>query len=451
MEEFIEYNRENVLKTYEEMGDALKARNTENTEKFRKGSFTLKFQSEGDRRIRIKQIKHSFLFGSTAFMLGSFEDDPSKESVFKEKFAGICNQAVVPFYWSDLEPEEGKLRFDKNSEYIYRRPTPDSVLEFCSEYGLEPKGHCLLWHISLPGWLSKYSPEVRKRLVEKRFREISERYADKIPSFDIVNESCSFQPKADKVLFPDSEEYALELGNKYFPNNRKILNETNEAIWYSYFRTGKYMPFNMQLKDFIRRGLPFDEIGIQYHIFAKEQDLMKVGGDRFASPYRSFIDASSMMGVLDMLDAYNKPMHISEITIPSYWGGNAVHEDAQAALTEILYRIWFATPNMKSIVWWNLVDGYAAYAPHGVGVGENKYGGGLLRYDLSEKPAYKVLDKLINNEWHTEIDDKCSGTDYSFRGFYGDYVIETEEESGHRTHRVSFDSDGCEVLVNTEE
>jgi hypothetical protein len=92
----------------------------------------------------------------------------------------------------------------------------------------------------------------------------------------------------------------------------------------------------------------------------------------------------------------------------------------------------------------NLVDGYAAYAPLGSEEGENKYGGGLCHFDMSPKPAYRVLDRLINEEWRTNIDAKCK-EEFTFRGFYGEYEIEIEDECGKRTCTVSLDCDGREI------
>ena len=174
-------NREKILKSFTNNKEVLEKRNAEGIEKYRKGNFTVKFSNTTSKKVTVKQKKHKFLFGCNAFMLESFEN-AEKEPIYKEKFAQIFNQAVVPFYWSDLEPEEGKLRFHKDSENIYRRPAPDIVLDFCKEYGIEPKGHCLTWNWSTPKWLEKYTKEERKRILEKRFKEISEEYADKIPS-----------------------------------------------------------------------------------------------------------------------------------------------------------------------------------------------------------------------------------------------------------------------------
>ena len=57
--------------------------------------------------------------------------------------------------------------------------------------------------------------------------------------------------------------------------------------------------------------------------------------------------------------------------------------------------------------------------------GENKYFGGLLYPDLSPKPIYKALDKLINHEWHTESVLTTDGNGFAtINGFKGDYELE---------------------------
>lgn len=424
-------NRDVILESFLKNGERLEARNAEGIEKYRKGDFTVTLPVNAGQRVSVRLKKHAFYFGTTAFMLGSFEK-PEKEEIYKREFANLFNQAVVPFYWSDFEPREGALRMRTDSEFIYRRPAPDTCLEFCREYGIEPKGHCLTWSGFVPDWLSAYSPEQRKAVLERRFKEIADEYADKIPSFDIVNESASNYRYGAEKLFEAYDEYGMRLGEKYFPHNRKILNETNEAIWRDYRSEGKYMAFNMQLKEFIRKGVPFDEIGLQYHIFTTTEEMENWG-------VRSvYLDADSMIEILDMYNSYGYPMHISEITVPGS-GKLAENEEIQAYLVEKLYKTWFATENMKSIVWWNLVDGYAAYAPLGSNEGENRCGGGLLRFDMSRKPAYDVLDNLINKEWNTSLEAEVSDKgEIAFRGFYGEYEI----TAGGKTYTLNLNTDG---------
>lgn len=430
--------REVVLEFFDRFYPQFEQKINDGIEKYRKGDFTLSFGDAKIEKIELTQKTHDFQFGCNAFMLESFETR-EKEQVYKDKFAKVFNLAVVPFYWSDLEPKEGELRFRKDSENIYRRPAPDIVLDFCREYDLEPKGHCLLWHNFVPSWLSKYSTEDRKRLIEKRFKEIAEEYSDKIPSFDVINESASCYWYGKQSLFDGYDEFALDMGAKYFKNNEKIVNETNGAIWED-FHSGKYDPFNAQLKEIISKGKEFDGIGIQYHIFVLEETFKNRGY------IQEYLDPRIQFEILERLNSYGKPMNISEITIPSLFEPDPENEAIQAEILEKLYTLWFSIENMKGIIWWNLVDGYAAYCERNSNEGENRHGGGLLHFDMSEKPAYRVLDELVNKRWKTSV--TLAGGENTFRGFYGKYDAKITLENGEtKTVELHFSKDNKTAVL----
>ena len=89
----------------------------------------------------------------------------------------------------------------------------------------------------------------------------------------------------------------------------------------------------------------------------------------------------------------------------------------QAEIVANLYRLWFSTPQMAGVTWWNLGDG-AAFQE------ENKALGGLLDKDMKPKLAYQALDRLINKEWKTALTLKTDAAgEARFRGFHGKYVI----------------------------
>ena len=131
-----------------------------------------------------------------------------------------------------------------------------------------------------------------------------------------------------------------------------------------------------------------------------------------------------MTRVLDNFARLGKPIQITEITVPAFSDTEA-DEKLQADTIEKLYRLWFAHPAVEQIVYWNLADGYAAFTtPGNMTEGENYYRGGLLRYDLSEKPAYKTLDRLINHEWRTDTTVTTDENGFVvLNGFYGDYDL----------------------------
>ena len=155
--------------------------------------------------------------------------------------------------------------------------------------------------------------------------------------------------------------------------------------------------------------MKIDGLGMQYHAYEpKETADIKLA--EVCNPLR-------IIDVLERYGDFKLPIHISEVSIPSY-SNERYDEELQAELTERLFKLWFSSKYCESIVWWNLCDNTAYKA-------ENVYHSGLLRYDCTEKPVYKVLSNLINKEWNTAFEDTVSGQ-LRFSGFYGEYDIETE-------------------------
>jgi hypothetical protein len=86
---------------------------------------------------------------------------------------------------------------------------------------------------------------------------------------------------------------------------------------------------------------------------------------------------------------------------------------------EKFYTMLFSHPSVQAITWWDLSD-YGAWqgAP-----------AGLLRQDMSKKPAYDRLLDLIRNKWWSR-GDTYTGDDgiAVVRGFFGTYKIIVEKE-----------------------
>ncbi len=366
-----------------------------------------------DAKIKIKQKKHSFRFGANIFMLDELET-AEKNAIYKEKFTKLFNMATLPFYWCDTEPQKNKPRYAANSYKIYRRPPIDLCLQFCEENGIEPREHALAYDIFFPEWLKDLSIEQEKEEIEQHFKEIATLYADKINTIEVTNEMLWGNSITAFYKEPDFVEWCFKMARKYFPNNHLASNEYTESAW-GFPSIASYSSY---LEKSIRADAPIDAIGLQYHIFyPREKEF-----DTIETLYNP-------KHILNQLDFYSSsfglPQQITEITVPAYSNDDA-DEEIQAKLLEYLYTLWFSSPNVEQIIYWNLVDGYAAFAEAGdMSKGNNKYYGGLLRFDMSEKPAFKTLDRLINNVWHTEFETKTNNDGkIDFCGFYGDYEIE---------------------------
>ena len=389
----------------------------------RMSDFILKFRTPNgpwtydDKKVsnvKVELVKHDFLFGCNAFLIDGFRNaDGTKNEQecdkYGETFAKIFNFATLSFYWPEIEPRENYWRFAKDSEYIYRRPAGDTSVEFCKKYGLTAKGHCLVWNVNKrhgqPDWaVEARDAQFYKKSQLRNMREIAKRYGDFIKIWDVVNESGSYRNEP-AMQYDDYIYQAFKEAERVFPGDVVLINNETDQAFSQAIKddyTGRFFQTNNYL---IAKGAKLDAIGIQYHVFSEKrwQDILdgKIEQPEF------------FLSALDFFAKQKRPIHITEITIPSM-GEHG--EDNQAFWIEKLYSLWFSHPSVEAITWWNLVDGTAAS-------GEDKWKGGLVNRDFSPKKAYKVLDNLINEKWHTSVSFDEEGSNFHFRGFYGTYKV----------------------------
>ena len=412
-------DRRKVLEQFEKQKDFMKDRVQSGIESYRKGNAGITVKDRDGNpvsnvKIRVTQKNHEFKFGANLFMLDELETD-EKNRIYKQRFADVFNMATLPFYWDATEPERGKTRYEKDSEKLYRRPPIDLCLEFCEQNNIEPREHALAYEHFFPDWLKEATVFEAKAQVQKRFSQIAERYRDRIPTIEVTNEMEWDEGKTVLYNQPDDIEWCFKTAETYFPANQLVVNEWTGLPWGDRCRTSdKYYSY---IEANLLKGARIDAIGMQFHMFySKEEEYRQT---------RPYYDPGKLYAHMDLYSNFAKPLQVTEVTIPAY-SNDPEDEAIQAELIEYLYSVWFSHPNMEQIIYWNLVDGYAAFAKQGdMTQGENYYYGGLLRFDMTPKPAYYTIKNLIEKKWHTEetiITDE-SGT-AGFRGFYGMYELE---------------------------
>ena len=395
-------------------------------------------------KVKLVHKKHEFRFGANLLMLDEFESE-EKSAIYRECFADLFNIATLPFYWNTLEPERGKPRYAKDSPKVYRRPPIDLCMEYCEERGIEPREHALAYDQHFPTWLSGCSTEEVKRELCRRYSEISERYAHRIPTIEVTNEMGWGKGKTDFYDEPDYVEWCFKTAEKYFPNNELAINEGSDTVWLDVCRpTAKYYAYTEAA---MLKGARIDAIGLQYHIFK----------EKGADAALRLLDLENLYRHMDLYANLGKPLQITEITIPSYsW--EKEDEEIQAEIIEKLYSLWFSHPSVEQIIYWNVVDGYAhlwdpdpvkiAASRGNMAMGENIFHGGLLRFDMTPKPAYHMIKELTQKRWHTECelltdaDGRCD-----FRGFFGEYDAEIEIGGAKSKQAVSLSKNGSNEFI----
>jgi len=361
--------------------------------------------------VSCRQIRHAFLFGCNIYAFNSIGSVEENE-IYRNRFAELFNFATLGFYWRGYEHEQGKPNYAGTEE----------VLSWCEQRGIVAKGHPLVWsnEAGIPTWLPN-EPSERMRLAKQRVNNIVGRFGNRIDIWDVVNEPIHMRAFDDIVsnayirvpieTLVGYVDDALRWANEANPKATLIVNEFN--IMSKADSADRFYTLMETLKE---RNAPFRAIGIQAH---------EPRTDRFP--------LANVLNTLNRFAMLGVPIHITEYTptsdgqpITGYYRSGTWTEAEQTQYAEAFYRACFSHPAVKAITWWDLCDRRSWLK-----------GGGMLREDLTPKPVYNALKKLIHEEWHTQVEGKTDiNGKITFSAFAGDYEIKVSDASG-RTSTVS--------------
>jgi GH35 family endo-1,4-beta-xylanase len=351
-------------------------------------------------KVSVHQTRHAFLFGCNIFGWGGQEQE-SAEAAYRKHYAELLNFATLPFYWANYEPQRGQPQHERCEQ----------VARWCKENGIETKGHPLAWNYADARWFPTDTTELR-RLQMERIDDCVSRFAGLIDRWDVVNEATHFDReefvtrRAPKHSAMWKAAGRMEFTRECFVHARKAGPEATLLI-NDYRVDPAYERVIEQLVD--DQGKPmYDVIGIQSHMH---------GGAR---------TSLSLWETCERFARFGVPLHFTETTILSGervgnkdrgepWPSTSEGEAYQAREVGRVYTLLFSHPSVEAITWWDFSDHRAwKGAP-----------AGLIRDDMTPKPAYQALRKLIKGKWWTEFAARTDADGRAgFRGFLGDYEIE---------------------------
>ncbi len=352
-----------------------------------------------DVKVTIEQTRHAFLFGSNIFVWGNCSDEKS-EAAYRRRFDDLLNFATLAFYWPMYEHEQGKPRHD---------PT-EKVARWCQEHGIATKGHPLAWNFRDPPWLPDDLEQIRQ-LQMTRIEDCVARFPGLIDRWDVVNEATHY----DRSEFADRQAPKhtamwkqvgqIEFTRQCFTHARKVGPKATLLI--NDYRTDPaYERVIEQLVD-EDGARQYDVIGIQSHMHGGTWPTEKIWEvcerfARFGVPLH-FTEATVVSGKLGWQLGEGKP-----------WDSTPEGEAYQAREVVRFYTMLFSHPAVEAITWWDFSDYHAWQgAP-----------AGFLRKDMTPKPAYDELKKLIKGRWWTKLEAESDAAgEVDFRGFLGDYRI----------------------------
>ncbi|HNS20330.1 MAG TPA: endo-1,4-beta-xylanase [Sedimentisphaerales bacterium] len=381
--------------------DDVLGRAEERIEKHRKGTTLLRLLVPDGQALpagvdlRIRQTKHQFLFGCNIFKLGRCRT-PADSGAYAGGFARLLNFATLPFYWWSYERQKGRPMDDRTEE----------IVRWCKDHDVTTKGHPLAWNYVDPPWLNG-TPEEVMRLQIERIARCVERFEGDIAIWDVVNEATHYDREQLKRDAPKLTEAIARMGvGEYVRTAFRTARQANPKarLIINDYRTDAAFADNVisQLVD--TEGKPlYDIIGIQSHMH---------GG---------YWGAAKAWSICERFARFGKPLHFTETTVlsgqkrGSDWPTTPEGEQQQAQQAAEFYTVLFSHPAVEAITWWDFTDQDAwQQAP-----------AGLVRSDMSPKPAYERLRELIKGKWWTDVEVRTGEqAALRFQGFLGHYEVQ---------------------------
>ena len=373
-------------------------------EKYRKGDLIVDVRDAKGHAVKsalvsVQQTRHAFLFGANIFGLNPADKSPAQKA-YQERFAGLLNYATLPFYYGAFEPTPGKPDYARL----------DTMAQWCLAHNITTKGHPLVWHEVWPSWAPK-DAEASIPLLHQRVTDIVTHYKPTIHIWDVVNEANGPDVKTGEGAWIARDGAAKVVGTA-LTWARAAGQGTPETFLYNDYNMGDA---NVALLTQMQKDghLP-DVIGLQSHMHGGVWPMKQVWTtcERFAQ--------------------FGRPIHFTETTVLSgpnplivnatNWITTPEGEKAQADYVAQFYTLLFSHPSVRGITWWDLSDLNAwQNAP-----------AGLIRKDMSPKPAYNRLMTLIHHDWWTSAKGRSDAKGlYRTRAFFGDYTVTATDAKGH--------------------
>jgi len=395
-------------------------------EKYRMGGAALKLLGPDGKSLKsgstvsIEQKRHKFLFGCNIFKLNRCRTADDNVA-YAKRFAALLNFATLPFYWWNYERQRGKPD-DARTEEIVR---------WCKAHNIKTKGHPLAWNYAQPSWLPK-DPDSAMRLQLKRVERCVRRFKNEVDIWDVVNEATHYDRPGCKERAPILTEAISKMSiGAYVRESFKSARKANPkaTLLINDYRTDPSYAEKVisQLVDDSGQPL-YDVVGIQSHMH---------GG---------YWGAQKAWEVCERFAKFGKPLHFTETTLvsgeqgwelrkkrkdPNFrWVSTSEGEKRQAQQVSEFYRVLFSHPAVEAITWWDFTDQNAwQRAP-----------AGLVRDDMTPKPAYEELEKLIKGKWWTQTETTVAAGDQArFRGFLGQYEVITRIDGRKLTGTFQLD------------
>jgi endo-1,4-beta-xylanase len=283
---------------------------------------------------------HKDLLAGAAVVVRVLQNDPALQQLVADQYAILVPEGELK--WRALRP----------TSTTYDFTVSDSLFSFAAAHKMQVRGHTLLWHNSVPDWLSANpsSFNVRQLLVD-HIRTVMGRYRGRVHSWDVVNEAilpADGQPGGLRKSFwydaigPDYIDLAYRTASEADPRAKLTYNDYG-VEYDSDDNAARRRAILALLRGMQERKVPLNAAGIQSHIHAASPNTIGSG-------LADYIDAIRAMG----LEVYLTELDVNEDDVP--YDDIARRDQAVADTYRQFLHVALASPAVKALLTWGVSD-----------------------------------------------------------------------------------------------
>ncbi|MGW1818431.1 endo-1,4-beta-xylanase [Streptomyces sp. NPDC002125] len=261
----------------------------------------------------------------------------------------------------DSVTPENEMKWDalEGTRNSFNFTAADQIVSHAQSKGMKVRGHTLVWHSQLPGWVSGLAATDLRSAMNNHITQVMTHYKGKIHSWDVVNEAFQDGSTGARRSSPFQDKLGDGFIEEAFRTARAV--DADAKLCYNDYNTdgqnAKSNAVYAMVKDFKQRGVPIDCVGFQSHFNSNSP----VPSD-FQANLQRFAD----LGV---------DVQITELDIEG-------SGSAQAANYTKVVNACLAVTGCKGLTVWGVTDKYS-WRSSGTPL--------LFDGDYNKKPAYDAV------------------------------------------------------------
>jgi endo-1,4-beta-xylanase len=305
--------------------------------------------------------------------------EPEYAATLAREFNMLTAENVLK--WGTIRPDRATFNFAPG----------DRLVAFARARRMKVRGHCLAWSEYNPGWIARgqFTPAEMSELLREHITRVMRHYRGRVFAWDVVNEVFLADGTVEPSIWYDQPGIGLKgQGTAYVEQAFRWARaaDPDALLFYNDYDTEGINPKSdavyAMVKDFKRRGVPIDGVGIQAHIVDLEAR-----------------DLATLEANLARLAALGLQIHITEMDVglPAGAGGAQAGAEDLKRQAEIYRQIAAAClrqPRCTAFQTWGFTDKYTWIPEFTKGAK-----GHPLPFDrqYARKPAYDALLEVFRD------------------------------------------------------